>query len=281
MTAPYEKAKLAGYGVEFVEPPQTSSASGWDAHDPQGDQLESADKAGLWPTEAAAWEACGIHLANAQPAPSRDEPATYPPKADALAQHLETRRVVVLATEHLSLATCALLKATPLESWPVAGGPIPYGFYIYAHDAGGCTEAPDDLQAVCTWANKAGFDYVQFDHDADHVEGLTIYDHDPAPPMDPAHPDYLRSLIGQAADYVGRFADLNGEPEGGACRNLLALLEAEGYASHAKGATPAENVRRYDAQLNDWEISPNGDDYNNLHALALGGAYSPPHKGGR
>lgn len=36
--------------------------------------------------------------------------------------------------------------------------------------------------------------------------------------------DRLRLLCGRAAEYVERFADLNGEPEGGDCRAVLALL---------------------------------------------------------
>jgi hypothetical protein len=45
--------------------------------------------------------------------------------------------------------------------------------------------------------------------------------------------------------------------------------------------TPAENVQRYMDALDALEIPPNGDDANALHALALGGPYTAPHKGGR
>lgn len=43
----------------------------------------------------------------------------------------------------------------------------------------------------------------------------------------------------------------------------------------------ALNVKRYDEQLSEWELAPNGDDYNAVCAQAQGGGYSPPHKGGR
>lgn len=43
----------------------------------------------------------------------------------------------------------------------------------------------------------------------------------------------------------------------------------------------AANVKRYDERLSEWELAPNGDDYNAVCAQAQGGGYSPPHKGGR
>lgn len=42
-----------------------------------------------------------------------------------------------------------------------------------------------------------------------------------------------------------------------------------------------ENLRRYDAALNELELPPNGDDYNNLWDMIEGGQYRAPHEDGR
>jgi hypothetical protein len=62
--APGEFARTieAGYTVEFVEPPQTSSESGWMATGPDGEEVSSGKgRAGLWPFAYAAWVACDNH----------------------------------------------------------------------------------------------------------------------------------------------------------------------------------------------------------------------------
>jgi hypothetical protein len=41
------------------------------------------------------------------------------------------------------------------------------------------------------------------------------------------------------------------------------------------------NVKRYDQRLNDLEIAPNGDDYNEILRLLAGGVYEPPVTTGR
>lgn len=39
----------------------------------------------------------------------------------------------------------------------------------------------------------------------------------------------------------------------------------------------AEAVERYDQALNELELAPNGDDYNNVLSFLRGQAYKPPH----
>ena len=100
-----------------------------------------------------------------------------------MARKIDTRRVVVLGTCHLTTATCDLLNSTPIESWPVAGGRLPFGFYIYVHDERP-SDCPDDLwgcicfarnQGVDLNTGRFGFDYIQFDGDADADDGLPDY----------------------------------------------------------------------------------------------------------
>ena len=98
---------------------------------------------------------------------------------------IETRRVCVLSTGHLTGATLNLLNATPMPDWPVAGGQLMYGFYVYAHDEMD-EGAPADLSACCTWAHARGFDYIQFDADAALREELPGYEHGPEVELAPS-----------------------------------------------------------------------------------------------
>lgn len=86
---------------------------------------------------------------------------------------VETRRVCVLSTEHLSPAVMAIL-AGPEADWPVAGGRLAYGFYLYVHDDG-LDGVPADLRLVFAWA-LGRFDYIQFDSDASPIEALATFD---------------------------------------------------------------------------------------------------------
>lgn len=91
---------------------------------------------------------------------------------------VETRRVLVLSTAHLSPETIRSLNETPPASWAVSGGVLPFGYYVYAHD-----EAPEgvqaDLMACLSFGRSNGFDYVQFDCDAEHLlpSTLQVFDH--------------------------------------------------------------------------------------------------------
>lgn len=97
----------------------------------------------------------------------------------ALTQQPSTRAVVVLSTAHLSGSTINLLDVTPVDRWPVAGGPIPFGYYIWApEDADEDREIPSDLAKVLQWARAQAFDYVQFDADEDIRDDLPAFDHE-------------------------------------------------------------------------------------------------------
>lgn len=275
MTAPYEKAKLAGYGVEFVEPPQTSSASGWDAFDPDGEQIASPEKAGLWPTEAAAWEACDNHRMYGSVEPSAaDKVAAVGKRSKVPVEPPETRRVIVLSTAHLSLETCARLS-DPTQKFPVYGALLPDGFYVHASVNDDAPDAPADLLAAMAHAHGLGFDYIQFDCDGPTVEGLEVFDHEP--PRSDAYSyegrgDFIAIVRGSDDVEVARVMWFDGE--------LLEVTQARAAALCLALNAPV-NVQRYMDALDEMEIPPNGDDCNNLHALALGGDYAPPHKGGR
>lgn len=89
------------------------------------------------------------------------------------------RRVLVLSTGHVSHQTMTMLDNTEPENWPVYGGKIPHGWYIYAHDEND-GKIPPDLWACCDFARKSGFDYIQFDCDWDQTQfpQLPAYRHD-------------------------------------------------------------------------------------------------------
>lgn len=343
MTAPFEKAKLAGYVVEKVEGPGV--VAGWDAVGPDDVALNPAT---LYATEIAAWEACDNHRlfghvlgprgelraagydvkfarpdagawfervdgqvtvsgpvrdteadawADAEadlkarasrfppipPAPSRDEPATYPPQADALAQtavRLDTRRVVCASTSNLTLATCAMLSE-PGAKWPVYGGLMPDGFYICATARAESEGAPEELRNVLAWARDNGFDYVQFDTDADPLADLPTFDHDPRPPVDALEAfAKVRALF---ATWEGWSAHADGYDP---AELLAAIAEAVGAELNGKPAAPvtdtlAEKMERYNDALGDLGISPNGDDFNALLDFAVGQPYREPHEKGR
>ncbi|TJW14407.1 MAG: hypothetical protein E5W82_10550 [Mesorhizobium sp.] len=77
-----------------------------------------------------------------------------------------------------------------------------------------------------------------------------------------------------------------GEEDGNIATIRDAIAKAEGApggkpVDHAKVGATLANVARYDAALDDAEISPNGDDYNAIMGLLHGAEYSPPHTKGR
>lgn len=92
---------------------------------------------------------------------------------------VETRRVAVISTDHLSPETLALLSG-PREAWPIYGGAYggrsaagPDGFLI--HVAEDVSDLPNDLAGVCAWAHGR-FDYLMVDQDADTVAALPVYE---------------------------------------------------------------------------------------------------------
>ncbi len=89
---------------------------------------------------------------------------------------LESRKVLVLCTSHVTKATAELLDNSAAKDWPVIGGPYAdYGWFIYVHDEND-GKIPDDLWAVCQFANKNGFDNILFDCDASQVDGLPTWE---------------------------------------------------------------------------------------------------------
>jgi hypothetical protein len=86
------------------------------------------------------------------------------------------RMIVVLSTRHMSLDTIKLLAKTRLKDWPVAGGKIGHGFYVYAHDEDCEGTIPADLLKVCQWASGQGFDYIQFDEEEEPIEALPTFE---------------------------------------------------------------------------------------------------------
>jgi hypothetical protein len=70
---------------------------------------------------------------------------------------------------------------------------------------------------------------------------------------------------------------LEGFAHGHSEGRVAALSELRRLAAVADGFIDAlRNIQRYDSRLDEIEAAPNGDDYNALHALALGGAYVDP-----
>lgn len=90
----------------------------------------------------------------------------------------EIHATLVLSTAHLTAATCRLLEVTPLDKWPVAGGPTGAGFYIYAHEEFG-DDVPQDLADCLIYARyRARCEYVHFDRDREAVDDLPSHDHE-------------------------------------------------------------------------------------------------------
>ncbi len=89
---------------------------------------------------------------------------------------LNISRIIALSTGHLTGDTMNRLENTPYDSstYPVAGGPIPYGFFVYAHDdqGEGPDAVPDDVWTCCEFARAQGCDYIRFDCDVDMIPDL-------------------------------------------------------------------------------------------------------------
>lgn len=90
---------------------------------------------------------------------------------------LATRRVAVLSTGHVSRQTLEMLDSTPHNQWPVYGGPTPHGWYVstMVDDPQG---VPAELAFALGWLQAKGFEYVQFDCDADPIKDLPAFNHD-------------------------------------------------------------------------------------------------------
>lgn len=86
---------------------------------------------------------------------------------------LETRSVVVLTTAHVSEATAQALSSGALGETVLA---TPYGWIVKARHRGALHNDLRDLEAICEWAVKNGFDWIEFDRDAESIESLPVFD---------------------------------------------------------------------------------------------------------
>lgn len=104
---------------------------------------------------------------------------------------MQIEKMAVVGTIHLSLQTREWLEALNWQSEGPAGGPITYGWMVYAHDDNECSvghaehapagEYPADLWAVFKMAHEKRVSYIKFDQDEFAIDGLTEYDDSPAP----------------------------------------------------------------------------------------------------
>ncbi len=85
-------------------------------------------------------------------------------------------KVLDISTAHLAYETRDMLDRTLPEGWPVSGGHIPYGYFIYAHDKNmGDPVIPADLWACIEFARSCGCSHLRFDSDGPNYEDLTDY----------------------------------------------------------------------------------------------------------
>lgn len=87
-------------------------------------------------------------------------PAAPPARGPAILAVLD------ISTAHLTPETMSALDSAPDAQWPVAGGGIPYGYFIYAHDENDGS-IPEDLWACIEFARAHGCSHLRFDLDAD------------------------------------------------------------------------------------------------------------------
>ncbi|WP_234053659.1 MULTISPECIES: hypothetical protein [unclassified Xanthobacter] len=87
----------------------------------------------------------------------------------------QIRQFLDLSIAHLSHETRDRLDLAAIGEWPVAGGRMPYGFFIYAHEEPD-DEIPNDVWACCVKARELGCEYILFDCDAAILADLPTYD---------------------------------------------------------------------------------------------------------
>ena len=90
---------------------------------------------------------------------------------------METPKMLVLSTSHVTAATARLLDHTPRPDWPVSGGPHGlYGWFCYAHDEDPQGNIPLEMMNVFWFARENECDYVLFDRDADVIDELPVWE---------------------------------------------------------------------------------------------------------
>lgn len=102
--------------------------------------------------------------------------APMPRPGQYLMEH--PRRVFLdISTAHLSPETIDVLDMSQIEAWPVSGGRMRDGYFIYAHDEDSENNIPDDLWNCCVKAREMECEYIMFDRDAPELDGLATYEH--------------------------------------------------------------------------------------------------------
>lgn len=89
---------------------------------------------------------------------------------------IRTLHVLDISTAHLAPETMEFLDSRRKEAWPVIGGHIPYGYFVYAHDEDD-PEIPRDLWACFEFAHTNGCSHLRFDaHTAPYAALPTYHD---------------------------------------------------------------------------------------------------------
>lgn len=90
---------------------------------------------------------------------------------------MESRKLAMLCTAHVSKETGDMLTQTPPDKLPVVGGSFHYGWFMYApEDAHDDRDLPADLAHVLAHVRAAGFDYVMFDCDVEPIAELPVFE---------------------------------------------------------------------------------------------------------
>lgn len=76
------------------------------------------------------------------------------------------------STSHLSPAARAYVDRTDVVS-----SPTPYGWFVWASEEPG-DDVPPELVAIMNHARSLGAEYINFDADADEIDGLATFDWD-------------------------------------------------------------------------------------------------------
>lgn len=84
----------------------------------------------------------------------------------------QIEKLLLLSTGHLTEKTTRNALAAPTDSWPCSGGPIPYGWFVYAHDENVGDQIPADLWRCMVFARGLGCEYVKFDCDVEPIPEL-------------------------------------------------------------------------------------------------------------
>lgn len=85
---------------------------------------------------------------------------------------IETHKLLVLSTGHLTSPETRATLDAGFDQWPCSGGRTAYGWFCYAHDENCGDTIPPDLWACMVFARTAGCQYILFDMDAEQIDAL-------------------------------------------------------------------------------------------------------------